>query len=62
MPGERRHERLRALHRCTLTGLAVIELFGDNTVSGLVTLTGLVLDDATTTDATSTDANDKELA
>jgi len=23
VPGERRHERLRALHRCTLTGLAV---------------------------------------
>ncbi|MET4637426.1 3-oxoacid CoA-transferase subunit B [Mycetocola sp. 2940] len=46
-----------AIFDVTPTGLAVLELFGDNTITELATLTGLVLDDATSTDAT-----DKELA
>ncbi|SFN85266.1 3-oxoacid CoA-transferase subunit B [Mycetocola miduiensis] len=45
-----------AIFDVTPTGLAVIELFGDNTVSELSTLTGLDLEDATR------DADDKELA
>ncbi|MCU1560718.1 3-oxoacid CoA-transferase subunit B [Mycetocola sp.] len=46
-----------AIFDVTPTGLAVIELFGDNTVSQLSALTGLDLDDATITDV-----NHKELA
>ncbi|MET0932766.1 MAG: 3-oxoacid CoA-transferase subunit B [Mycetocola sp.] len=46
-----------AIFDVTPTGLAVIELFGDNTVSQLSELTGLVLDDATTTNV-----HDKEPA
>ncbi|WP_411720633.1 3-oxoacid CoA-transferase subunit B [Mycetocola sp.] len=48
-----------AIFDVTPTGLAVIELFGDNTISELAALTGLDLDDATTIPA---DADDKELA
>jgi 3-oxoadipate CoA-transferase beta subunit len=40
-----------AIFDVTPTGLTVIELFGDNTVSGLAALTGLTLGDATSTDA-----------
>jgi 3-oxoadipate CoA-transferase beta subunit len=47
-----------AIFDVTPTGLAVIELFGDNTVAKLATLTGLALHDATT----KADADDKELA
>ncbi|MET0481104.1 MAG: 3-oxoacid CoA-transferase subunit B [Mycetocola sp.] len=47
-----------AIFDVTPTGLAVIELFGDNTVSELSTLTGLDLEDATTP----ADAGDKEFA
>jgi 3-oxoadipate CoA-transferase beta subunit len=47
-----------AIFDVTATGLAVIELFGDNTVSELSKLTGLDLDDATTP----ANADDKELA
>lgn len=46
-----------AIFDVTPAGLAVIELFGDNTVTELATLTGLVLDDAT-----STDVHDREPA
>jgi 3-oxoadipate CoA-transferase beta subunit len=47
-----------AIFDVTETGLAVLELFGDNTVAELSGLTGLDLEDATTT----IDADDKELA
>jgi hypothetical protein len=40
------------------TGLAMIELFGDNTISELSTLTGLDLENATSP----ADADDEEIA